>query len=154
MRTTFVLCLIICFAQNALGQYLVQKRNDFWGASIRSDTLCFNEKENSIVIGFRDQKLNLAVDSINHLSYRNNKSWWPYLLTAGAIGVSSYTYFHFASRDDAWFTGEGKARFAGFFWGGIALGISVPIKEILETTLIVNQMWGLRQTHLLEKCEL
>jgi hypothetical protein len=147
-----ILFLALCSAPNAYSEWLLGKKRDFWN-SYRGDNACLNGSRDSLTLAYRDEKETMPLDTVGFLSYRDRKSWWPYLLTAAIVGASTYTYFHFTSEDDAWYTGEGKARFAGVFWGVIVLGTGGVVKEAVETKILIHPRLGIHDVGALMSCE-
>jgi hypothetical protein len=148
----FLVLLVILFSvRNAPCQYVLNMKNDFWNG-YSPDVVCLNKGRDSLTLVLKEERMNIPIDTVGFLSYREHKSWWPYLLTAAIVGGSTYTYFHFTSRDDAMFTAEGKARFGGIFWGGIVLGFGAMMKEMVETRFIIHTRLGINDAEALLTC--
>jgi hypothetical protein len=146
-----LLLLILASARQALGQYLLVMKKDGFN-SHNAEAVCISERGDSLAWVLDEYRRAIPLDTVKYLSFRDRKSWWPYLLAASLVGVSTYAYFHFASRDDAMYTAEGKARFAGFLWGGIALWVGAMLKEPIETRTVIDLRWGINRTEAFISC--
>lgn len=169
------LLLVLFSALNARSRYVLGKKNDFWNG-YSADTVCLNKGGDSLTLVlkqemmaktnppgrqehrptpnpvFKEERVTIPLDTVDFLTLRERKSLWPYLLTAAIVGGSTYTTLRLTGRDDAMYTAEGKARFAGILLGGIVLNFSTMIKEAVETRTIINLRRGINRTEALIMC--
>lgn len=150
MKLLFLLPVLI--AGNAFGQYTVGKRGDFWNLH-RADQVCLNQGKDSLTLVRPEGNIILPRDSVNYLTYRERKSWFPYLLTAGIVGGSAYSALLLFGRDDGMYTAEGKARFVGILSGGLILLWGSLLKEQIETKFLIHPTLGIDRAGTLIVCD-
>lgn len=146
-----ILLIVLFSAGNAQSQYELGKKNDFLD-SYMADIVCLNNGMDSLTLVHKEEKTTISLDSVNYLTMRKRKDWWPYLLASTLVGVSTYTVFRLTGRDDAMYSAEGKARFLGFLSGGIVLTFGAMIKGIGETQIIIHSGDGIYDTEALIIC--
>lgn len=147
-----VLVLVLCSARNAPCQYMLSRKDNPW-TTLHSDTACVNQGRDSLTVWLDEKPTIIPLDSVKYLTFREHKSWGPYLLAAGLVGASTYTALHLTGRDDAMYTAEGKARFVGVVSGGLVLLWSPLLKEANETRIFINPMLGINNTGTLISCQ-
>ncbi|MEO6095646.1 MAG: hypothetical protein ABIW76_08190 [Fibrobacteria bacterium] len=136
-----LLFLFLISSRSVQGQYVLGKKGGFWSPT-SPDSVCLNKGRDSLSVVFKMERQTIPIDSVKYLTFREHKSWWPYLLTAGIVGTSAYTLLHFTGRNDAMYTAEGKARFAGILTGGLTLLYGATLKEVIETHFLIGSKLG------------
>ena len=140
------------WTRSAQCQYDLGKKGDFWN-SFSPDTVCFNKSRDSLKVVLNKERTTIPLDSVRYLTLREPKSWWPYLLTAGLVGASSYTVLRIIGRDDGMYTAEGKARFVGILLGGFTLSMGAILKSVKDVHVLINPGLGPEDTGAIISCD-